>query len=65
LELLIATGALVWVPYFLIKNALEPGLPIQPFLVIQLSGIFDGILMRLSDGMYALKSYAAPLNIAA
>ena len=58
-------GALVWVPCFLIKIALEPGLLVQAFLSIQLSGIFDGILMRLSDGMYALKPYAAPLNIAA
>jgi hypothetical protein len=58
-------GALVWVPYFLIKNALEPGLPIQPFLVIQLTGTFDGILVRLRDGMYAWKSCVAPLSIAA
>lgn len=58
-------GALVWVPCFLIKIALEPGSLVQAFLSIQLSGIFDGILMRLSDGMYALKSTAAPLNIAA
>ncbi|MES0344773.1 MAG: hypothetical protein ABUK16_11755 [Anaerolineales bacterium] len=47
-KLLIATCALVWVPYFLIKNALEPGLSIQPFLIIHLSGILGGILVRLN-----------------
>jgi hypothetical protein len=64
-NLMIWMGIGAWVPYFLIKIALEPGLSVQAFLSIHLSGIFDGILVRLRDGMYALKSCVAPLGIAA
>jgi hypothetical protein len=47
-NLMILIGIGGWVPYFLIKAALEPGLSIQPFLIIHLSGIFGGVLVRLN-----------------
>jgi hypothetical protein len=46
LLLLIGIGA--WVPYFLIKNTLEAEVTIQPFLIVHLSGILGGILVRLN-----------------
>jgi hypothetical protein len=41
---IIGIGA--WVPYFLIKQTLDPGIAIQPFLITHLIGIFGGIVLR-------------------
>jgi hypothetical protein len=46
-NLLIGIGIATWVPYLPIKNLLNPDLPILPFLIVHLSGIIGGILMRL------------------
>lgn len=45
---LIFIGIIVWGPYFLMKSSLGEQVEIVPFLIIHLSGIFGGILLRFN-----------------
>ncbi len=46
-NLLIGIGIAIWLPYLLVKNLLNPDLVILPFLIVHLSGIIGGTLIRL------------------
>lgn len=43
---LLLIGILIWAPYFLIKSFLSEQIQILPFLIIHLSGIIGGMLLR-------------------
>jgi hypothetical protein len=41
-------GIITWGVYFLMKSSLGGQVEIMPFLIIHLSGIFGGILLRFN-----------------
>lgn len=45
---LLLIGSIIWGVYFLMKSSLGEQVEIMPFLIIHLSGIFGGILLRLN-----------------
>ncbi|RME84054.1 MAG: hypothetical protein D6775_06555 [Caldilineae bacterium] len=47
-EILIAVGVLAWAPYFLMKLAGAEA-EMEPFLVVHLSGVIPGFILRRYD----------------
>lgn len=47
-NILIGIGILAWAPYIYLNNILGEEVVITPFLITHLSGLFSGILVRLS-----------------
>ena len=45
---LLLIGIIIWGVYFLMKSSLGEHIEIMPFLIIHLSGIFGGILLRFN-----------------
>ena len=47
-NVLLLIGIIIWGVYFLMKSSLGEQVEIMPFLIIHLSGIFGGILLRFN-----------------